>query len=292
MVPHAIEEKILVFLKENISPSISFTGSYSLQGGCINEAVCFQTNYKKYFLKWNSVNRYPEMFASEAKGLTRLNETGIITVPQVIFQNNTWDHSFLLLEFIEPVERVKNFWDDFGIALACLHRVSDSHFGLDNSNYIGSLVQKNNKHDNWIDFFITERLDFQLQLALKNDNVPKKIANKFERLYNKLHEIFPIEPPALLHGDLWNGNFMVDSKGKACIFDPAIYFGHREMDLAMSLLFGGFSLVFYESYNSVYPLEKGWKQRMDICNLYPLLVHVNLFGGSYLSSIETILDKY
>jgi fructosamine-3-kinase len=85
---------------------------------------------------------------------------------------------------------------------------------------------------------------------------------------------------------------MVDSKGKACIFDPAIYFGHREMDLAMSLLFGGFSPVFYESYNSVYPLEKGWKQRMDICNLYPLLVHVNLFGGSYLSSIETILDKY
>jgi fructosamine-3-kinase len=105
-------------------------------------------------------------------------------------------------------------------------------------------------------------------------------------------ELFPVEPPSLLHGDLWSGNFMTDVSGHPCMYDPAVYYGHREMDLAMTKLFGGFPEQFYAVYNECFPLEKGWQERMDLCNLYPLMVHVNLFGGNYRKQVEIIVKRF
>ena len=120
----------------------------------------------------------------------------------------------------------------------------------------------------------------------------KSMHNKFNSLFGLLPSIFPQEPPALLHGDLWNGNYMISGDGKPAIIDPAVYYGHREMDLGMTMLFGGFDTRFYNSYNATYPMEQGWELRLDICNLYPLLVHVNLFGGGYINQVKSILDKF
>ncbi|RLD39817.1 MAG: ketosamine-3-kinase, partial [Bacteroidetes bacterium] len=200
--------------------------------------------------------------------------------------------SFLILNFIQSAEMQDEFWDDFGQKLASLHRHSQKNFGLDHDNYIGSLSQSNKFHKSWADFFREERLEAQVKLARDNGRMGREMVNTFSRFYAKLDELFPKEPPALLHGDLWSGNFMVNQNGLAVIIDPAVYYGHREMDLAMSQLFGGFDASFYDAYQRNFPLENGWQQRLDYYNLYPLMVHVNLFGGSYLESVKRILVRF
>jgi fructosamine-3-kinase len=141
-----------------------------------------------------------------------------------------------------------------------------------------------------LDFFIEERLEKQLKLALSSGKMINSDADLFQRLYSRL-DIIPIEAPSLLHGDLWSGNFMTNADGMPCLIDPAVYFGHREMDLAMTKLFGGFDDEFYEAYNESFPLAAGFEERIDIHNLYPLMVHVNLFGGGYVQQVRGILKK-
>ncbi len=186
----------------------------------------------------------------------------------------------------------KGFWEDFGTRLANMHRHTSDVFGLDHPNYIGSLPQSNKTQKSWIDFFVEERLEAQLRLARDAGRVERELGRWFQALYTHLPDLFPEEPPALLHGDLWSGNFMVGTDGRAAIVDPAVYYGHRYMDLGMSKLFGGFAPAFYRAYEDAYPLEKGWREGIEIANLYPLMVHVNLFGGGYLSSVKTILRKF
>jgi len=154
------------------------------------------------------------------------------------------------------------------------------------------LLCNNHKHNSWTDFFREERLEKQVRLARNNDIIDKRVVSAFDNFYAKLDNVFPKEPPALLHGDLWAGNFMVNEVGAPVVIDPAVYYGNREMDLGMTTLFGGFDRQFYISYNNYFPLENGWEKRLDYCNLYPLMVHVNLFGGSYVSSVLSILKKF
>jgi fructosamine-3-kinase len=260
-------------------------------GGSINDTKAVKTSAGNFFVKINSASRYPSMFEKEAKGLVILKKTQEVNVPAVIGYGNQNDDAFLVLNLIESAKQKKNFWKDFGSKLAALHKHSNSYFGLDHGNYIGSLPQQNCKHDNWEDFFREERLEPQIAMAYNSGSIDRTIVKMFNRFFVKLENIFPHEQPALLHGDLWGGNYMVDENGEAVIIDPAVYYGHREMDLAMSQLFGGFDKMFYESYNEKYPLEPGWKERLDYCNLYPLLVHVNLFGGGYAASVKSILKK-
>ena len=136
------------------------------------------------------------------------------------------------------------------------------------------------------------RLVPQVKMALKNNRMSSNTANQFEKLYLQLPDIFPRERPALLHGDLWSGNFMCGPENKAWVFDPAIHYGHREMDLAMTKLFGGYNQIFYDAYNEMHPLAPGWEERVPLCNLYPLMVHVNLFGGGYIDTVQRIVDKF
>ena len=164
-------------------------------------------------------------------------------------------------------------------------------FGLDHDNYIGSLAQSNKKHADWISFFMEERIRPQLKLAMDKKLIDEGTVKQFDKLFDHFDRLIPKEKPALLHGDLWNGNFLVSDSSRAALIDPAVYFGHREMDLAMTTLFGGFDSEFYRAYDEVFPLEKGFEKRVDIHNLYPLLVHVNLFGGGYVRQVKAVLNN-
>jgi fructosamine-3-kinase len=261
-------------------------------GGCIHQAFKAETSQGSYFIKLNESSGSSGMFDAEAHGLMVLRKANAIALPAVIATGDTGGASFLVLEWIEPGKRVKHFFEDFGQRLAQLHGNTQTFFGLEKDNYIGSLKQINQPHESFTDFFIEKRLEVQLKMAIDHNKLPLGIHKHFERLYSNLPKIIPPESPALLHGDLWNGNYMTGPDGRACIFDPAVYYGHREADLAMTLLFGGFNQEFYESYHGHFPLEKDWRKRTDIFNLYPLLVHVNLFGGGYAGEVTRIVQRF
>jgi len=245
-----------------------------------------------FFVKVNSASRYPGMFEAEAKGLSLLQSAGEIEVPEVIEYGEKDGLSFLILNHIHSARKKTNFWQEFAENLAALHRHSHEFFGLDHDNYIGSLRQYNNKKSSWIDFFIEERLNVQIEMARNTGLMDKRDMDSFEMLFSKLPSIFPVEPPSLIHGDLWEGNYISGNDGQPVIIDPAVYFGNREMDLGMSKLFGGFDREFYQAYQSNFPMAPGWQERLEICNLYPLMVHVNLFGSGYLGSVRSILQRF
>ncbi len=274
-------------IKSHSIENVSYVG-----GGDINNSIKIETMKGKYFLKYNDADLYPEMFEKEAKGLNLLKSSGQINVPNVIGYAEDEKNSILVLEYIESSLQSSSFFKDFGQSLAKMHNCSGNSFGLDHDNYIGNLKQSNKTHDNWIDFFVCERLEKQISLAKNNNLIDNTTIKKFQNLYNYLNDFFPIEKPSLLHGDLWSGNFMISSDGKACIIDPAVYYGHRLMDLGMSKLFGGFDKSFYDAYNEIYELENNWLEAIEICNLYPLMVHVNIFGAGYLNSVKSILRSF
>ncbi len=280
-------------ISQKIGTTITFQEQSSIGGGCINQAVCFKTAQGRFFIKQNSHKRYPKMFEKEALGLNLLRESQAIKIPECIVQTTFEEKDFLVLEFIHEGKKADNFWQYFAEALSKLHRTSNENFGLDHDNYIGSLEQINTWKSDWTNFFIEQRLQIQVKHAFDKGLMGKKHLRQLDGLYNELSNgFFPKEVPALLHGDLWNGNFMVQSNGQVALIDPAVYYGHREIELAFTQLFGGFDALFYEAYQAYFPLAKNFEQRVPIYNLYPLLVHVNLFGSSYLSGIDVVLKKF
>ena len=290
-----ISPKLKLLIEQNL---LDFTGKPQeiisvehICGGCINKAARIKTTYGTFFVKWNSIGRYPNMFEVEARGLMLLKEQLVIKIPVVIALGEADKDAYLLMEYVETGLKTPNFWNNFGASMARLHKVTGQYYGLDTDNYIGCLIQHNQPHANWTSFFIKERLEPQIKLALDTGAINSGIVKKFDALYKKLETFFPLEPPSLIHGDLWSGNFIATPDEQACIYDPAVYYGSREMDIAMSKLFGGFDKQFYESYNLHFHLQEDWEDRIDVYNLYPLLVHVNLFGGGYVSQVKGILDS-
>ncbi|MBC8320470.1 MAG: fructosamine kinase family protein [Bacteroidetes bacterium] len=279
-------------LTEFVGKDVEINDFSSVGGGSINKTFKISTNAGNFFIKKNSISRYPQMFEKEAEGIKILHKVKEIDTPEVIGFGESGDEAFLILKFISTGIMSHSYWEDFGKKLAKLHKHSNDLFGLNHNNYIGSLNQSNNHHKSWSDFFREERLEKQVKLARNSGSIGKETVLAFDRFYSKIDDIFPNEPPALLHGDLWSGNFMTNDNGDPVIIDPAVYYGHREMDLGMSQLFGGFDGQFYSSYHRHYPLESGWEERLDYCNLYPLMVHVNLFGGGYLQSVKSILRRF
>ncbi|MBX2961200.1 MAG: fructosamine kinase family protein [Cyclobacteriaceae bacterium] len=261
-------------------------------GGCINHGGELITNQGSFFVKWNDASRYPGMFTAEAKGLRLLHEKNCIEVPHPIVVKEIEGSQYILMTFIRSTKPGADYWKALGGQLANLHKHTQDNFGLSHDNYIGSHTQHNTVTSNWIDFFITQRLEKQILLAEKNNSINISLRKKFETLHKKLPNLLPEEKPALLHGDLWSGNVMVNGAGKPALIDPAVYYGHREAELAFTQLFGGFDPMFYESYFSSFPVEPGFDTRVDVYNLYPLLVHVNLFGGGYLQQVIDILNRF
>ncbi len=285
-IDSSLYDSILLKLEEKKIDSLQ-----SVSGGSIHEALRIVCGKKSYFLKFNSSSKFPGIFESESKGLDLLRSTNELSIPNTLGIGETKLHSYLLLEFIQKTEPNAIRWRNFGKSIARLHKNSSTTFGLNHSNYIGSLIQSNKSHSNWNEFFAEERINAQLKLAIDSKNISGSFVKKFDRLLNTLDSIFPKENAALLHGDLWSGNFIA-AENTFFAIDPSVYYGFREMDLAMSKLFGGFDPEFYFGYQEEFPLEVEWEERIDVCNLYPLMVHLNLFGSSYLSQIESTLKKF
>ncbi len=286
LIPIEIENTLL---KEY---TISVQRFKPAHGGCINNGGELITNQGSYFIKWNDSFRYPEMFKKEAKGLQLLSKTNSVHIPDVIHVSEVDHVQFILLELITSAPRKKNYWDLLGKRLALLHQHPSEMFGLDHNNYIGSLPQYNSQNTSWVDFFIHQRLEIQLSHAERHHRIDTALRKRFELIYKKLPTLFPDERPALLHGDLWSGNLLVNNSGEPALIDPAVYYGNREAELAYTKLFGGFDEQFYHAYQDVFSLETGFDERSDVYNLYPLLVHVNLFGGAYRQQVEWILSRY
>ncbi len=291
-----LPKSVIIEIEQKLSPlagnHTKVSSIHPVHGGDINRAFRLTTTHGQYFLKYNLARKHPGMFEKEVLGLELLRKPGAPRVPEVVAFDETGEFGWLLLEYIEPGSPGDIFWEDFGFSLAELHKNSNPFFGLDHDNYIGSLPQSNPNHASWHEFFIEERLHPQLIMAHKKGLADHRLLKQFESLYCVIPDVFPSEPPSLVHGDLWSGNFICDEKGKPCIIDPSVYYGFREMDIAMSKLFGGFSSQFYESYHNAFPMAPGWESRIGICQLYPLMVHVNLFGGGYLASVKDIVGRF
>lgn len=278
-------------LFEALGHTPKITDTRLVTGGSINTAVRLATEQGTYFVKWSEAHS-DDLFRTEARGLDLLAQTGTFTIPRVIHQGKQGYKAYLMLEFIEPGPQRPTYWKEFGESLAQLHSHTHSTFGLDYSNYIGTLPQRNTPRNNAVEFFIEERLKVQAGMALYNNMITPQLHESFQKLYEALPGIIPNERPALVHGDLWSGNVITDADGGVCLVDPAPHYGIREAEIAFTFLFGGFDPTFYQSYNNTFPMEDDFEQRVPIYNLYPLLVHVNLFGHSYVKAVEKVLSRF
>jgi len=263
-------------------------GWESVAGGDINDAhEASLADGRWVFVKSNR-DAPTGMFAAEARGLAWLGEANVLRVPEVIARGP----DFLVLEFIRPGRRRPDFDERLGRGLADLHRTGAPGFGLDHDNFIGRLPQANQPLPTWVEFYRDRRLLPQLRTAVDAQRASAAMRQGFDRLFVRLEELLgPPEPPARLHGDLWGGNAMVDEQGLPCLIDPAVHGGHREVDLAMMRLFGGFAPRVFAAYEEAYPLSPGHEARVPLYQLYFLMVHVNLFGGSYVASAEQALAR-
>jgi protein-ribulosamine 3-kinase len=261
-----------------------------VDGGCINAASVVQGGDQRYFVKFNDAAKL-DMFTAEAAGLNEIAQAQAIRVPAPICWGTSGNQAYLVLEYVEQAQPQRESMAQLGQALAQLHRRLSEHYGWHRDNTIGATLQVNTPSTDWVDFWQRHRLGFQLELAKRNGH-GGKLQRRGERLVADLGAFFRAGTPvaSLLHGDLWSGNYTFDEHGHPVIFDPAVYYGDRETDLAMTELFGGFPSRFYDAYREAYPLEAGYAVRKTFYNLYHVLNHLNLFGGGYLSQAERMIN--
>lgn len=274
--------------------SMSIVSERAIGGGCIaNGSRLTLADGRSYFVK-QSRSLPPAMFPAEARGLEALASDRGPRVPRVEAYSAREGGGYIVLEWIEQGERGPGFADGFGRALAALHRERRvERFGFDGDNYIGSTPQPNGWMDSWHDFFRERRIGFQTRLARERGLLGEGDVRAIEAVLDRLESLLPApEYPSVMHGDLWGGNYLVDADGEAVLIDPATYYGHREADLAMTELFGGFPARFYAAYDEAWPREPGYRDRVSLYNLYHLLNHANIFGGGYVSSVRSAVSAY
>ncbi|MGF1537997.1 MAG: fructosamine kinase family protein [Elainellaceae cyanobacterium] len=266
-------------------------------GGSVNRAYVLSEGERAYFVKFNDAVRVA-MFEAEAKGLGEMLQTKTIRVPQPICWGAVESSAYIVLEWLPFGYGTHASWEAMGQNLAAMHRVMPSTlrpdlekdcFGWDQNNTIGFIPQQNPWTDDWATFFRDHRIGYQLKLARKRGgHFPKQDA-LLQSIPELLADHHP--EPSLVHGDLWSGNAAVTERGEPVIFDPATYYGDREVDLAMSTLFGSFPQEFYQAYEAAYPLRPGYPRRKILYNLYHILNHFNQFGGGYLHQANGMIDQ-
>ncbi len=266
---------------------------YPVSGGSINTSYRIDTGQKSFFCKVTSAVKFPQMFSKEKRGLQYLGSQKVIRVPDQIELGEEADWQVLLMEWITDGNRSEMFWKLFGEQLASLHGCTNHLYGFAEDNYMGSVEQSNHTSDNWIEFLELRRLRPLVQQCVEQKLLTTADASDFAHLYQKLTGIFDAsEPASLLHGDLWSGNFLCNEQEQPVLIDPAIYYGHASVDLGMTELFGGFPKKFYEAYAYQRPLQPLYKEQRKVSNLYPLLIHLLLFGKSYLEQIHQTLHFF
>ncbi|NDJ54890.1 MAG: fructosamine kinase family protein [Chloroflexi bacterium] len=264
-------------------------------GGDINHGFWAATDGGRVFVKWNP-SVPVGFFEAEAAGLQHLAKTGVVRVPQVIGMGRVagTESAYLILEYIEPGRKDAASAAQLGEQLAELHRQTHVFYGLEAPNMIGRLTQRNTPDLSWLTFYQSQRLSAQRDLALRQGFLSTERGRRLDWLIDNLYIWLHDDEvrPALLHGDLWGGNWLTDESNQPVLIDPAVYYGHREVDLAMTRLFGGFPSSFYEAYNTVHPLDPDYTDRQPIYQLYYLLCHLNLFGESYGRSVDALLKRF
>ncbi len=262
-----------------------------VHGGDINKTFCINTGNQRFFLKVNSAGLYPGMLKLEADGLDLLRNNTRLKVPDVIQTGLADEYQLLLLEWLDE-DLTSSAAYQFGQGIADLHQVSQDTYGFKENNYIGRLPQINTLTPGWPDFYAHCRILPLVKILYDRHQLSSADTAQAKRFCSIIKDIFPEEKPALLHGDLWSGNYIRVTGEQTAIFDPAVYYGHREMDIAMTKLFGGFKEEFYTGYQDIYPLEKGWQRRLPFAQLYPILVHAVLFGEHYVNDVKSTLRVF
>ncbi|MGI6574215.1 MAG: fructosamine kinase family protein [Fermentimonas sp.] len=282
--------RLVSYISECIDePVVTFK---PISGGSISSAYRLETRAKAYFLK---VNRKPTaltMFQAEKEGLRAIEESNTIAVPHVHLVGSLGNQAFLLMDHVESKRPDGSDYRRLGAQLARLHQIAGERFGFTSDNFIGSLPQSNRNHADWPEFYWQERILPQLEMARRNELLPEKALPTEAKAISLFSRIFGEVKPVLLHGDLWGGNYLIASNGTPYLIDPATYYGHSMVDIAMSYLFGGFGTPFYEAYHEQIPRSDNHDAQIDLYQLYFLLVHLNLFGSGYYASVSSILKRY
>lgn len=303
MIPARLRKLIESALSHHFGSEIILSETRPVSGGCISStAILVLSSGSSVFAKWH--DSPPEAFFShEAEGLKALRRASPLHVPQVlaVLENEDLPHALILEDLTRPDETTsirsappaRLFDEELGRGLAHQHRTTHGRFGFGTNNYIGTTSQDNEWCDDWPEFFRGRRLDPLLGILDRQGRVEAGDRQLFDSLGSRLHELLATDdPPALLHGDLWSGNILIDGNGRPGLIDPAVYYGHREADTAYTRLFGGLSSRAMAAYNEAYPFTAGSETRSDIYNLYHLLNHAVLFGGSYMSQAKSIALRY
>ena len=273
--------------------SVRLAGSKSVGGGCINSAVKISTSVGDFFLKWNA-SAPAELFLKEAFGLNEMRLAGSsLVIPEVIWSKEVDDFpGLLLMEYLQPASHASGMDEQLGRGIAQLHRKTASAFGFHHSNYCGITLQDNTWTDNWPEFYAQRRIWSLVERICKSRGMSLEELKIYEKLVSRMPDLLPHQTtPSLIHGDLWSGNYMYTANGPALI-DPACYYADREMELGMMKLFGGFSSRVWEAYQEEFPLSEGWQQRNRLYQLYHVLNHYLLFGGSYGKQALEIAREY
>jgi protein-ribulosamine 3-kinase len=260
-------------------------------GGSIHAAFAYRTERAPIFVKVCALPSAP-LLAAEAAGLREIARAKAVRVPEVLALGKVEDRAFICLEWLELGASSRIAQARLGEQLAALHAHTADEHGWHEDNFIGSTLQRNDRHADWIEFFRSRRLTPQLDLAERN-HADARTIEQGRRLCESIAVFFDgyRPPPSLLHGDLWSGNWGTVGIGEPVIFDPAVYYGDRETDVAMTRLFGGFGPEFYAAYEATWPLDAGAPTRVMLYNLYHVLNHFNLFGGGYLAQARSMIDR-
>ena len=283
------------------------TESCMIGGNASNQIYLLSNQHQDKIVAKLSAAINDDVYAKEAHGLNLLSQTKTIRIPEVLHVSD----KCLLMEYIPSQQQTTNYWHTLATQLADLHRnvnnslnhgsthtqtqentADQQTFGLEHNNYCGDNAQHNGWFNDGHVFFSEQRLLQQARLAFDNGYLESPWIIHIESICERLTELIPVQPPSLLHGDLWSGNVLVDDKGQPALIDPAVYYGWREADIAMTLMFGGLPHDFYLAYDEAWPMEAHWRNRVPLYNLYHLLNHLNIFGVSYLEQVQSTIGRY
>lgn len=268
-------------------------GAVPVHGGSIHQAYRVHVGVRSYFVKTSE--RVPQqMFEREAQGLELLRATGLVRVPVVMSFSDDGPFPYLATEWIDTRPTSEVSAGRLGEALAAMHLLAAPRWGLDVDNYIGTLPQSNHEEETWAQFYAERRLRVMARFGRRSQRLPGDVCDAVDRLADELPGWLP-EPedgPSLLHGDLWGGNWLTTTGDEPVVIDPAVYYGAREVELAFTEMFGGFGPSFMSAYQRTYPLPEHYEELRSLYQLYPVLVHANLFGGSYVAEARAITQRY